>query len=674
MPRSKFKRQYLYVSDAQYLTSNVDLSEHYSVMNNSKPISSMPRKTKRHRKSKLEPTKAASPPTTKTTAKREHHFLQLQVDPAAMQHQATSTQLNKNICLALDNMLSDTHTENEDEPSTSSVDDKELTMSSSANDGKMQQVDYSSASTSSSSTGSTTRVSSEEHSEIMKRVKELDLSSSASGSSSDSGVFPGHSSSTSSSTSSLAEVLADPDKCLCKVRYETKVQTGLMLSGSSAFKGYRHNTHHPDQFQFQHFPQQSNSDLTNAGSSDTTEAAIGDTNKPIVPREQFEFGQCALDWHIDSHKNYHKNKLVALISAGMTSGSDRKYVTDTVTTFEKLGYEVCVFIRRGVGGLKLISTKFFSPAKWHDFEAAVMSVRQQRPGAHLVAVGFSFGSIELCRYLSMSGKRSLIDAAFLISCPFDPGAGSTNMRKRALNRRIDAYLARNLGKQLYQAMFNGSQQSTHHHQPTQDTQLRNHNGSIVNLASLTKIKSILDFEANYNRVLQNYPSAEAYAVDSRLHDHLAAITTPTLCLSSEDDFMAPHKLLPLEQIKANKNLCMILTKRGGHMAFIDGLFWPKKPYFAQRIIGRYMEAFKESLSTNHKCSSTVNDSTLDLANGNHFDFHKHDLRVQNQNHQQHSKRLPTRGPRKMKIISNILSESTPPVQCQHLRLQMFEVK
>lgn len=520
MPRNKFRRQYLYVSDAQYLASNVDLSRHYA----SRVRPGQQQQQQQQLKRKLP---------------------SLQLDAARLQ-QEQPDQLNENIRLVINDMLS---IRMRAEPDKSEVGEKKRTL------------------------------------------KDMDLGSSA-GSSADSGVFPnGHSSSSSSSssassTSSLADEPASSDsdtqsdsdhncdKC-CRARNRS-------AHSDTTFHSFR--THYgPGQ-----------------GDDDAMPTAV-------IAEPDAEFGQCALDWHKDSHKLYHKNKLVALISAGMTTGSDKKYVTDTVTTLIELGYEVCVFIRRGVGGLKLSSAKFFSPAKWRDFEAAVQSVRQQRPNAHLVAVGFSFGSIELCRYLSMSGKESQVDAALLVSCPFDPEAGGRNMRKRALNRKIDAYLAKNLAKQLYQAMdvaptSGGGEEPN----PDRDEKvagdatnrlaISNLNGSLVNLAQLPKIKSLVEFEDNYNRKLQNYPSSEAYADDSRLSEHLKFIATPTLCVSSEDDFMAPLKLLPLGQIEANDNLCMLLTKRGGHMAFIDGLIWPTRPYFAQRIIRNYMGAVKAQLT------------------------------------------------------------------------------
>lgn len=633
MPRTHFQRQYLYVSDAQYLTSNVDLSEHYNdIWSNGNIVPKNNRKHRKNRvKNKMIVKKAGELARQQQVSK--HHFLQLQVDPASIQQQqqqlGSSYQLNKNICLALGNILDDAiHNDGSLGPDVKDAD----------NQSKLNLASYS------TSSATATSVEAEAEAEVgvaaavavaSKAVtKELDMSSSKSGSSSDSGVFPGHSSSTSSSTSSLADVAIE-NKCVCKMRYEAESQFEPEIFQSSSNPRSFDRINERDVLGDSEFP-----------TSGTNYSDKSDPSTTFIPREHYEFGQCALDWHLGSHKNYHKNKLVALISAGMTTGSDKKYVTDTVTTLEQLGYEVCVFIRRGVGGLKLLSTKFFSPSKWHDFEAAIQSVRQQRPGAHLVAIGFSFGSIELCRYLSMSGKRSLVDAALLISCPFDPDGGGINMRKRTLNRKIDAYLARNLGKQLYQAMFSGSNSTVPQTTTTiakksanfkENTQLSNHNGSIVNLATLTKIKSLVEFERDYNRVLQNYPSRKAYADDSRLHDHIAAITTPTLCLSSEDDFMAPLKLLPLDQIEANKNLCMILTKRGGHMAFIDGLLWPKKPYFAQRIIGRYMKAVKESLLLNTRCSSNVGtiDITIDLTkNPNSFDFYGHHIKLQHKQQQQ----------------------------------------
>lgn len=538
MPRSKFKRQFLYVSDVQYLTSNVDLSQHYA-----------------KRLQQCHNNKQAA----------SERLVKLQVNNDLIEESSLEKEeaceyslLNRNIQLALGGMLNSGHSEkggqlerahaihmrmHKHERAHTQHEPQELTKKPESNQMELA-TDEDNLST------------------YSKRVS----TSSDSGVYAPTGSWSSGSKRSSASSSSLS--ISSENRTLA---------TGCAKCGGLLYGARKHS------FDLMHLKQ------------------LLPKQRPVDTCEELEFGQCALDWYKESHRNYHSNKLVALISGGMTTGSDKKYVTDTVQTLAHLGYEVCVFIRRGVDGLKLSSKKFFSPAKWRDFEAAIASIHQQRPEARLVAIGFSFGSIELCRYLSMSGKQSQISAALLFSCLFDPEAGGRHMRKQLLTRKIDTYLAKQLGKQLHQAIITESQPlkaptlKNVGNQQAEVNTIINHNGSTVNLACLPKVKSLQDFESNYNRVLQNYPDTEAYGFDCQLHNHLALIETPTLCVNSEDDFMAPLHLLPLEKIRANKNLCMILTKKGGHMAFVDGLLWPKKPYFAQRIIKKHMQAVKDSL-------------------------------------------------------------------------------
>lgn len=188
---------------------------------------------------------------------------------------------------------------------------------------------------------------------------------------------------------------------------------------------------------------------------------------------------------------------------------------------------------------------------------------------------------------------------------------SSPSKKKPINSRTKSMTAilmkkRRIGRQRHLAARNINELDNANYTTTTTSQIwTNENGSSINLARLPKLKSLHDFEYRFNRVVQHYPNKEAYAQDCELD--LSTIAIPTLCLSSEDDFMAPLRLLPLDQIRANENLCMLLTKRGGHMAFIDGLWWPKKPYFAQRIIHDYMAALKDSFRNQLSGSINYND-------------------------------------------------------------------
>lgn len=715
------KRQYIYVSDVQYLTSNKDLSKFYekvrlnNKLNSNEEINANNNKKQQQQQQQLEFKRHIK---VQLRAANLQHQQEQQNQHLKYQHDVFHlNQLHKQDDSSRFDHRHQQHRSNEQQH-----ENIRLALEQQQQSKVCLQIEQQETSPSCK-----VNVEMDEHSEhkssklhVSSPPIRLDESGSAascfcSASSSDSGVFGGtanNSGQASSISSSSGHSSSSSRASTSSLHVLPQHQTTIPTTTSTAI-----TTKSNHLAQWVDLKQEKLSDrnkqrksINSSGKGRASDRKPSDSKKKLtlfdvysankqLDKERLEFGQCALDWFVSSHKNYHKNKLVALISAGMTSGSDKRYVTDTVQTLESLGYECCVFIRRGVGGLKLSSAKFFSPAKWRDFEAAVQSVRQQRPDARLVAVGFSFGSIELCRYLAMSGHSSHIDSALLVSCPFDPVCGGENMHNGSyLNRRIDAYLAKNLGKQLYEAMFatpppsnssspqtqsptsscsnlssldeltpndndkstlsaefkpdcaenrDKSQQQKQDHQQaakaesnktnvkrpksifvirkrfdkimklttkrrrnrpngkTQDEQSHleeqiwtNENGSSINLASLPKLKSLHDFEYGFNRIVQHYPTREAYAQDCELD--LSTIAVPTLCLSSEDDFMAPKHLLPIEQVEANPNLCMLLTKRGGHMAFVDGLVWPTKPYFAQRIISDYMGALRNKFMQQHR--------------------------------------------------------------------------
>lgn len=169
------------------------------------------------------------------------------------------------------------------------------------------------------------------------------------------------------------------------------------------------------------------------------------------------------------------------------------------------------------------------------------------------------------------------------------------MRKTFLNRLMDTYLARYLGKMLYL--------------PLKNKAILDGSRCELDFSVLPKLQSLLDFEINFNRVVQYYPTTEAYAKDSILTDVIANIQVPTLCLSSCDDFMATKQMLPLAQLARHDKMAMILTKHGGHMAFVDGI-WPKAPFLGQRVLTRYLKVLRHSPYLNqHPTRWKVSDSS-----------------------------------------------------------------
>jgi len=69
---------------------------------------------------------------------------------------------------------------------------------------------------------------------------------------------------------------------------------------------------------------------------------------------------------------------------------------------------------------------------------------------------------------------------------------------------------------------------------------------------------------------------------------------PVVFISSRDDPLIPEQALPIEECKKNKNTILILTKRGGHVGFSEGLI-PIGKNWVDHLIIDLLGVLKENL-------------------------------------------------------------------------------
>ncbi|MGA9630036.1 MAG: alpha/beta fold hydrolase, partial [Candidatus Acidiferrales bacterium] len=72
-------------------------------------------------------------------------------------------------------------------------------------------------------------------------------------------------------------------------------------------------------------------------------------------------------------------------------------------------------------------------------------------------------------------------------------------------------------------------------------------------------------------------AADYYAQSSAMHV-VGAIRRPTLIVTAEDDPVVPVAMFANEALRKNPNVTLVVTRRGGHCAFIsqeggEGRFW-----------------------------------------------------------------------------------------------------
>ncbi|RWS06206.1 phospholipase ABHD3-like protein [Dinothrombium tinctorium] len=244
---------------------------------------------------------------------------------------------------------------------------------------------------------------------------------------------------------------------------------------------------------------------------------------------------------------------------------------------------------RGSNGMILTSPKITDFYDDEDVAEVVTSLKQKYPEAVCIAIGVSSGGYLVTRYLYKNGQHSKIDAAFVISSPFDFRAFQKNLTREGPNQRYSQLLASHY-KEIIQKNFK--------------LLVKTQSGK-VNFSDVMQSCYFEEVYEKYVTKIREKHIDEIYK-DLALRENLGLVKRPLLCLNAEDDFLSPGVYcfyllhlknvisldLPLEEIKYSTHVAMIVTKNGGHCGFMDG-FIPIQTFFAERVFESYLQSLQE---------------------------------------------------------------------------------
>eukprot|EP00127_Corallochytrium_limacisporum_P005711 Clim_evm90s210 gene=Clim_evmTU90s210 len=272
-------------------------------------------------------------------------------------------------------------------------------------------------------------------------------------------------------------------------------------------------------------------------------------------------GQVCIDWyHNDEGSSYpNKTRPICLVLHGLTGGSGEQYVLNLVRVLAAQEFRVVVMNARGCGETELLTYRGFSASFTSDLRRIVSYIREEYPSAPLTAVGVSLGSMILTKYCGEEGSRCPFVAGMSISNPWDLKMSTESLESFPNKQTYNSRMASNLKRFLERHWPNLPEGHIPDHFPE--------------YKHILQARTVREFDARVICPMFGYASTDEYYADASSVNWYDKIRIPYLFLNAADDVFGPVKGIPLKGIDANPYTMQVITARGGHVGFLQGL-WP----------------------------------------------------------------------------------------------------
>jgi predicted alpha/beta-fold hydrolase len=252
-----------------------------------------------------------------------------------------------------------------------------------------------------------------------------------------------------------------------------------------------------------------------------------------------------------------------LILHGLEGSSRSGYVQQVLAGCQRRGWTGLALNLRACSGepnrqAASYSSGDFRDAKW---------LLEAQPGP-CFAIGFSLGGSVLLNLLAQAAPANLA-ATVAVCAPYQLGRCAEYLDSSEAFARV--YRANFLVTLKAKAL----------------DKARQFPGSIDPVA-VKASQTIRDFDDAVTARLFGFASAEDYYARCSAGPQLAAISSPTLLISAEDDALAPARLLPGSAL-SSPHLDVLVTRHGGHVGYVAGSVLRPKFWVEERAL-QWLEA------------------------------------------------------------------------------------
>jgi uncharacterized protein len=294
---------------------------------------------------------------------------------------------------------------------------------------------------------------------------------------------------------------------------------------------------------------------------------------PTLSHPEARFFDVADDASVLAHCHWQddrRERLTLLLLHGLEGSSAAHYMAGVADKAWAQGFNVVRLNQRNCGGTEHLSRGLYHSGLTAD-PLAVLTELRDRDGLNRFAVaGYSLGgnlAMKLAGELGHDGFPQLKVVA-AVSPVIDLEACMQAIERRQ-NRIYEWNFCRNLQARMRRKSrtFPGT----------------------FDLSGLWKVWSIRRFDDRYTAPHHGFAGAADYYYRASAMRVIDRVARPALILSAEDDPFVPPQIFNTPEVRNNPNITTLITKHGGHCAFVgdangyDG-------YWAERQIVGFVAA------------------------------------------------------------------------------------
>lgn len=213
--------------------------------------------------------------------------------------------------------------------------------------------------------------------------------------------------------------------------------------------------------------------------------------------------------------------------------------------------------------------RFYHSGETTDFDHVARTLAR-RLSIPLVATGVSLGGNALLKWLGENPEQQIISAAATMSVPYDLGASGQHMEKGMGLFYVHQFLV-TLKRKVKRVLREFPETS-----------------KVLSQERVQSARTFREFDDAATGPLHGFTGADDYYARASSIHFLSRITTPTLCISAEDDPFLPKSVLERVRMEASPAVEIRTTACGGHAGFISGSLPWRCSYWAEEMLVRWL--------------------------------------------------------------------------------------